>query len=637
MKARKGCVLSGGILLLILGVTVCLAGGWWVWQTQMPQVEQPVLRVFQPQPNASLNAGIPVQVQASAQAQNSSVAWLRFYVDNLLSGEQSGPARQIIGTWNWTPRTAGMHTLTFVAATDQGVENMVTQTVMVLAAVDQDGDNLPDEQDACPQQAGAEFNQGCPIADDADGDGIRDADDACPQEAGVVDQRGCLMGNRPDQDRDGTADWDDRCPSQAGLPQWNGCPQEALLTDRDADGIVDAVDWCPQQPGLADNHGCPNPQADDGDGDGIADAQDVCPHQPGAAGDGCPLLNDRDQDGIPDESDSCPDNPNPNFECVEVIQLTDSDGDGVWDVIDDCDNEAGSLDHHGCPMPDDQDGDGMPDDQDNCDDRPGPAGNSGCPAEMNYPRVKGENNSIVCMLFPSQCEPQDPCEANPASCDSDEDGVNNQDDQCPAEIGIPPNGCPVFPNDRDGDGVPDQHNGHPWDRCPDQYGVNQGCPVDRDQDGIPDPDQDSDGVPDSMDSCPNVRGMESNHGCPRQEVDLTLFLSGFATPQQAYSNFYCYATLQDHYWGRIPQEGSLDGSGTSYLVNQSISLHLSANEFVRFRVLCEGQTDPLIDAQEIGYIERAHGPESWNSQYIVAFSENGQLVVEYRICEGSCR
>jgi hypothetical protein len=560
----------------------------------------------------------PIQVQAAAQVQNSSVVWLRFYVNNLLSGEQAGPAKQIIGTWSWTPATAGMHTLAFVAATDQGVENMVTQTVMVLAAVDQDGDNLPDEQDACPQQAGAEVNQGCLIADDADGDGIRDADDACPQEAGAADQHGCLMGNRPDQDRDGTADWDDRCPTQAGLPQWNGCPQDALLTDRDADGLIDAVDWCPQQPGPANNHGCPNLQADDRDGDGIADAQDVCPDQPGAAGDGCPLLNDRDQDGIPDESDSCPDNP--NFECVEVVLLTDSDGDGVWDVRDDCDHEAGPLDNNGCPIPNDQDNDGVPDDQDNCDTRAGSAENAGCPAEMNYPRVKVENNNIIniiiCMLFPSRC-------------DSDQDGVNNQEDQCPTDAGIPPNGCPVFPNDRDGDGIVDNWGDH----CPDQFGCssNQGCPIDG-------TDQDHDCVPDDgTDSCPADRGMWSNHGCPPENVDLTLFISGFATPQQAYSNFYCYATLQNSYWGRIPQEGSLDRSGKAYLVNQSISLHLAGNDLVHFRVLCEGQTDPLRPVQEIGSIELAHGPESWNSQIMDAFSENGQLVVEYRICEGSCR
>jgi hypothetical protein len=319
---------------------------------------------------------------------------------------------------------------------------------------------------------------------------------------------------------------------------------------------------------------------------------------------------------------------------MDVIQSTDSDGDGVWDVRDDCDNEAGPLDNNGCPIPNDQDNDGVPDDQDNCDTRAGSAENAGCPAEMNYPRIRGE--SIVCMLFPAQCEPQDPCEANPAGCDSDQDGVNNQDDQCPTDAGIPPNGCPVFPNDRDGDGVLDIGEDH----CPNQFGLrsNMGCPIDLNQDGVPDPDQDRDGVPDdSIDSCPDVRGMWSNDGCPPEEVDLTLFISGFATPQQAYSNFYCYATLQDFYWGRIPQEGSLDRSGIDYFVLQSISLHLAGNDLVHFRVLCEGQTDPLTPVQEIGSIERAHGPESWNSQIMDAFSVNEQLLVEYRICEGSCR
>ncbi len=631
MKTRKSCLLSGGIFLLVIGLMVCAAGGFWWWKAGSPRLEQPSLRVFQPQPNANLDLRVPVAVQAAANVENGSVVRLRFYVDNLLSGEERGSANQLIGTWNWVPSSPGMHTLAFVALTDRGVENMLTLPVIVMAAVDRDGDSLPDEMDACPEQAGAEVNQGCPLPQDADGDGIGDAEDACPQEAGSVEQHGCLMGNRPDQDGDGTPDWEDRCPDQPGIPQWNGCPQEALLTDRDADGLIDAVDWCPDDPGSAENHGCPLVQAGDEDGDGVPDDQDECPGQPGNSRNGCPVVHDRDRDGIPDEEDSCPDNPNPNFACADV-NPTDSDGDGVWDVLDQCDDQPGLLDNQGCPTPNDEDGDGIADEQDNCDSLAGPADNFGCPRQRNFPR-EAVQGKLICRLFPSLCPAQDPCQENPASCDSDQDGVNDELDRCPDSVGIAPDGCPVFPGDRDGDGAPDN-----MDHCPDQFGPNsnQGCPPDLDHDGVPDPDQDRDGVPDQQDSCPALRGMISNGGCPREEVDLTIYIAAFVV-YQSYQNFYCYARLQDSPWVRIPEEGSLERSGLAYYVDQSVSLHLRGNELVTFELFCDGQENPFVPVQRVGSIARAHGPESWNSQVLYATSDNGAMLLEYRICEESCR
>ncbi|MGB9640451.1 MAG: thrombospondin type 3 repeat-containing protein [Anaerolineales bacterium] len=609
MKTSRKFLLSGGILFLIFGLVVCLGCVWWIWRTKVPQIEQPTLRVLQPQPNASLNLQVPVMVQAASSTKETSIAWLRFYVDNLLAGEQNGPGQQIIGTWKWTPSTPGMHTLSFVAATEQGVQNMLNVPIVVLAALDRDGDNLPDKLDACADQPGVELNHGCPIPDDSDGDGIRDAEDVCPEEAGVVEQHGCLVSNRPDQDRDGIADWEDHCPTQPGLPQWNGCPQDALLTDGDGDGLVDAIDSCANQAGPAENNGCPAETATDRDGDGVMDDQDNCPDQPGAAQNGCPLTSDRDHDGIADDVDSCPDNPNPNFACMDV-HLTDSDGDGIWDVIDDCPDQAGVLEQQGCPNPNDQDGDGIVDDADNCDSRPGPASNAGCPTEINYPRV-GVRQNILCLINPSACSSSDiDCNANPERCgisescaqDNDCDGVINEIDQCPYQFG-----------------------GY----------SNQGCPPDVNHDGVPDADQDQDGVADIWDACPQERGMASNGGCRRENVALTLFLIGFYTPQH-YSNFYCYFKLQEGDWGRIPQEGSLVQSGQTFAVNQGISLNLAGNEMLRYQVFCEGQTNPLTPAQVIGTITRAHGAEYWNSQILDAFSDNGQLLVEYRICERSC-
>lgn len=55
-------------------------------------------------------------------------------------------------------------------------------------SVDSDGDGVPDEEDACPDDVGLPDFEGCP---DADGDGIADREDECPNEAGPLDNGGC--------------------------------------------------------------------------------------------------------------------------------------------------------------------------------------------------------------------------------------------------------------------------------------------------------------------------------------------------------------------------------------------------------------------------------------------------------------
>ncbi|MEO1010190.1 MAG: thrombospondin type 3 repeat-containing protein [Bacteroidota bacterium] len=91
----------------------------------------------------------------------------------------------------------------------------------------------------------------------------------------------------------------------------------------------------------------------------------------------------------------------------------------------------------------------------------------------------------------------------PGSCgdgiDSDGDGVLDEDDECPDEVGLEAfNGCP----DADGDGIPDKE-----DECPTEAGPaqNGGCPW---------PDTDGDGVLDRDDQCPQVAGTVANNGCP---------------------------------------------------------------------------------------------------------------------------
>lgn len=163
---------------------------------------------------------------------------------------------------------------------------------VVEAPKDRDGDGIPDENDACPDQPGPAKFLGCP---DRDGDNIPDNVDKCPDAPEDYDQHedqdGCPESE--DRDGDGVLDEKDACPDVPGPVENKGCP----LKDRDRDGILDDQDKCPDDPedkdGYQDEDGCPDP---DNDGDGILDKVDQCPDLPETKNgykddDGCPDIN----------------------------------------------------------------------------------------------------------------------------------------------------------------------------------------------------------------------------------------------------------------------------------------------------------------------------------------------------------
>lgn len=94
------------------------------------------------------------------------------------------------------------------------------------AALDSDGDGVPDRADQCPNTPkGAKVDaKGCPL--DSDGDGVFDGLDKCPgTPAGVkVNADGCPL----DTDGDGIPDYLDKCPTVPAPGTPDGCPPKAV-------------------------------------------------------------------------------------------------------------------------------------------------------------------------------------------------------------------------------------------------------------------------------------------------------------------------------------------------------------------------------------------------------------------------
>jgi len=150
----------------------------------------------------------------------------------------------------------------------------------------------------------------------------------------------------------------------------------------------------------------------DSDGDGVPNTDDACEDTPkGIAVDefGCPL--DADKDGVPDYLDKCPKTIAGASVDADGCQF-DADSDGIADNIDKCANTPGGVkvDAKGCPL--DSDGDGVADYLDKCSKTPAGA------------RV----NADGCAL------------------DADGDGISDSFDKCPntpKDVQVNADGCPL--------------------------------------------------------------------------------------------------------------------------------------------------------------------------------------------------
>jgi len=344
---------------------------------------------------------------------------------------------------------------------------------------------------------------------DDDGYGDNESDsitgDFCPYNYGTSyrDRNGC-----EDSDGDGASD-----PSNVGGWNWG-------VEDGADMWVDDPTQWADTDgDGYGDNGtiGATNPDffpyniaaADDNDSDGYPDRWtsfyngtnalglilDGCPNVFGTSTDPLPGCPDSDLDGWANTDDDFP---------LDPTQFLDYDGDGFGDNASGNNADAcpfqygvsGGTDGDGCPLvnTDDSDGDGVYNDLDDCENTllGSIVDASGCSNEQLDDDEDGVSNAddLCADTTSGATVDSDGCSSAQLTQDTDGDGVFDPDDQCPDSTGtdIDASGCDEFQRDTDGDGVIDDA-----DDCPD---TQAGYPVDSvgcfDEDAV-DEDLDGDG------------------------------------------------------------------------------------------------------------------------------------------------
>jgi hypothetical protein len=375
---------------------------------------------------------------------------------------------------------------------------------------DTDGDGIPNYQDLDSDNDGISDAiengmAGAPLKDsdmdgkpdaydtDSDGDGITDlSESVTPAVLAMLDPDGDGIITGVDTDGDGVPNVIDSTPMIFGdmslpLIDTDGDTIPDIIDlDSDNDGINDSVENSACTPLLAscdtDMDGIPNSKDLDSDGDNIKDvieAGGADPDNNGVIGTGIPVV---DSKGIPTGGSLTP--PDTDMDTKQNPYDTDSDGDGLSDMVEGVPGYIIALDTDGDGTPDstdlDDDGDGIADVQDKL---PLDTDNDGLP---NITDLDDDGDGIL-----------DTAEAPGKVLDTDNDGTPNQTDTDDdgdgildtVEIGsaLDANGKIILP-DSDGDLIPDLID-----------------PLDTDGDGIPDasdPDMDGDGIANNLDKLP---------------------------------------------------------------------------------------------------------------------------------------
>lgn len=404
----------------------------------------PPLIVSEPQTTAAVGQ----LYQYAVEAQDADGDLLLY---SLVTKPEGMEINSVTGLIQWTPEQNGNYEVTVKVIQMFATEGVEQSFTIKVGAEDRDGDGVPDEDDAFPDDP-TEWA-------DLDGDGVGDNSD-------------------PDRDGDGVNNESDAFPNNP--EEWSDLDGDGIGdnadTDRDGDGVLNDDDAFPNDPNESsdlDGDGIGDNSDPDRDGDGVNNDQDAFPNDPNESSDldgdgiGDNSDPDRDGDGVPNDQDAFPNNPNESSDIdgdgVGDNADLDRDGDGVAndnDAFPNDPNESSDLDGDGIGdnSDPDRDGDGVANDQDAFPNDPSESSDLDGDGigDNRDPDRDGDGVANDLDAFPN-----DPSESSDldgdgigdnSDPDRDGDGFSNEDE---IQLGSDPNDPDDFPLDTDGDGIPD--------------------------------------------------------------------------------------------------------------------------------------------------------------------------------------
>jgi RHS repeat-associated protein len=289
------------------------------------------------------------------------------YEDHGLTGRKVRSAtikingKLVVGPWNFIGHKKRIRKLVKLKADNQlvlklvgGPGSVITLTVLGKGPIDSDGDGVPDDEDAFPNDPNETIDTdndgiGNNTDTDDDGDGVNDDIDAFPLDpAESLDTDSDGIGNNADtdDDNDGVLDGDDAFPLDATESvdtDLDGIGNNAD-TDDDNDGVLDGDDAFPLDATESvdtDADGIGNNADTDDDNDSVLDGDDAFPLDAtesvdtDADGIGNNADTDDDNDGVLDGDDAFP---------LDATESVDTDADGIGNNADTDDDNDGVLD-----------------------------------------------------------------------------------------------------------------------------------------------------------------------------------------------------------------------------------------------------------------------------------------------------
>ena len=174
--------------------------------------------------------GATVPVEIGATVQGSTITLLQVWADGVLVGEMPTDAEAVSGSWGWLVTSPGDHTLVARAFDAEGRVGVAAVRVRAVETADADQDGVPDEADACPDQAGLLQQNGCPP-------GVTDAGDPRDPDIQEIVDRWVPPGTDEEQIGEASLPGEEETAEEGEIPSEEESTEEGAGEEEEGEGL----------------------------------------------------------------------------------------------------------------------------------------------------------------------------------------------------------------------------------------------------------------------------------------------------------------------------------------------------------------------------------------------------------------